>query len=238
MSISTDRQKQILRIIPYVILVALSQYEVNYNAWQTFSNKSTTGRRRREKTRILWSTVCKCIIDKQFRRMFRMTRACFQQLCAKIIMQIGESNFKSESYIDDFLMNKNRMFMAHQKTSGGYISGETKLTITLRLLAGGDACDLGILFDVSFKHCNKIMYLVLSKWINKTKIGGIDMYKYLDDDAAMQKVSNGFSKRSDGLFQGSIGALDCWLVRIVCPSYWRDGYKNITGFFSEKVCMF
>ena len=127
--------------------------------------------------------------------------------------------------------------MAHQKTSCTYISGETKLAITLRLLAGGDACDLGILFDVSFKHCNKIMYLVLSKWINITKIGGIDMYKYLEDDEAMQKISDDFSKRSDGLFKGSIGALDGWLVRIVHPSYWRDGYKNITVFFSLKGFM-
>ena len=74
-----------------------------------------------------------------------MTRVCFQLLCAKIISQIGESNFKSESYINAFLLNKNKMFMAHQKTSGRCISSKIKLAITLQLLAGGNACDLGIL---------------------------------------------------------------------------------------------
>ena len=200
MPILREKKNFILTIIPFLFYVAFSQYEANYNAWKVYIIKSKSIQKCRVKNRILWSTVCKRISDKQFRWMFRMTRVCFQLLCAKIISQIGERNFKSESYIDAFLLTKNKMFLAHEKTSGGYISGETKLEIALQLLAGGDACDLGILFDVSFKHCNKIMYHVLSKWINKTKIGGIDMYKYLDDDAAMQKVSNGFSKRSYGLF--------------------------------------
>ena len=44
------------------------------------------------------------------------------------------------------------MFKAHQKTSGGFIPEEFKLAIALRLLAGGSALDLSVIFDVSESH--------------------------------------------------------------------------------------
>ena len=62
----------------------------------------------------------------QFRRMFRMSRERFYNLCQNIITNVGESKFKSESYIIAFLKGQDRMFIAHGKTSGGYISGEQR----------------------------------------------------------------------------------------------------------------
>ena len=53
------------------------------------------------------------------------------------------------------------MYCAQVETSGGYISEEVKLVITLRLLAGGDALDLGVLFDVSSNYCRDIFNYVL-----------------------------------------------------------------------------
>ena len=125
------------------------------------------------------------------------------------------------------------MYEANTKTTDGYISGEVKLAITLRRLAGGDALDLGVIFDVQTDHCNKIMYEVLLKWIMKTDIGDLNMSKYLGDKQAMSKVSAGFSKRSNGLLIGAIGAIDGWLVRIVRPG-WRDRIVNPVTFFSRK----
>ena len=142
--------------------------------------------------------------------MFRMTRKCFGELCSNITTLVGEKEFKSESYIDAFLADKDRMFMAHEETSGGYISGETKLGLTLRLLAGGDALDLGVMFDIHPRYCVQIMIYVLSKWILKPKLGGINMYEYLSDEEAMIRVSDGFSKHSNGIFKRVIGALDGW----------------------------
>ena len=126
------------------------------------------------------------------------------------------------------------MFMAHEKGSGGYVSGKIKLAITLWILAGGDACDLAVIFGLYPKHCNIIMQNVLKNWIIATKIGGIDIYSYLSNKEAMSNVSNGFSHRSNEVLTGAIGALDGWLVRIVRPSLWRDGFKNVTAFFSRK----
>ena len=115
----------------------------------------------------------------------------------------------------------NKMYIAKEKSHGGYISGEVKLGITLRLLAGGSALDLGVIFNVTPNHCNTIMLYVLSNWIIRVNIGDINMGDYLYDNDAMTKVSDGFSKRSNGAFKGAIGALDGWLVRILCPSLQR-----------------
>ena len=52
------------------------------------------------------------------------------------------------------------------------------------------------------------MFYVLSRWIIKPKIGGINLYQYLNDEAAMNKANVGFAKRSNGILKGIIGAFD------------------------------
>ena len=43
---------------------------------------------RRKKKRIKWSTVGERVGDKQFWRMFRMTRKCFAELCTNIATSV------------------------------------------------------------------------------------------------------------------------------------------------------
>ena len=96
--------------------------------------------------------------------MLRMSRPCFQLLFQKIISKVGENKFKSEQYIDAFLLQPNNplksrsasMHNAHVQTSGGYVCGEVKLGITFHMMAGGDALDLGALFDISPNWCKHI----------------------------------------------------------------------------------
>ena len=47
-------------------------------------------------------------------------------------------------------------------------------------------------------------------------------------------MSNGFSKRSNGVLVGAIGAIDGWLVRIQRPSFRSDRIINPVSFFSRK----
>ena len=110
-----------------------------------------------------------------------MTQEAFSELCGLIIDAIGEDKFRSESYIERFLADKNCMYMDHCLSLGGFISGETRLAITLRLLSDSDACDIGVLFDISPYHCSKIMQNVLKDWINTHSIGGMNMSEYLTD---------------------------------------------------------
>ena len=95
---------------------------------------------RRKKTRESWAYLNTKISDVQFRRMFRMERSVFQELYRIIIAGVGESAFKSESYINEalraeveYFCRESSMYRAHLATSGGYIPGEVKLAICLRL---------------------------------------------------------------------------------------------------------
>ena len=128
-----------------------------------------------------------------------------------------------------------RMHQAHVSTSGGYVSGEAKLGITLRMLAGGDSLDLGALFDISISHCRAIFLDVIVHWIYDANIGNINMDAYLNNPEALERVSHGFAQRSNGILVGAIGAIDGWLVKISKPSRRWDGHiKNVVGFFSRK----
>ena len=221
-----------------IVLILISLYLCSYYSILKENEKrsaiSSRATSRRGKVRKPWSYVDDILSDRQFRRMFRMTRECFDLLVDKIKISIGEKRFKSESYIDCFLNHPGQMQYANVRTTGGFISGETKLGITLRLLAGGDALDLGLIFDISSNWCLVILYEVLQEWLVDTKIGGIDIKSYLNNEDAMAAVSEGFSKRSNGVLKGAIGALDGWLVRIQRPSYYFDKITNPVAFFSRK----
>ena len=106
-----------------------------------------------------------------------MTKSCFALLCQRVIIGIGEENLKSKAYIDAFMRGKDKMYDAHAKSTGGYISGEVKLTIMLRLLTGGDSLDLAVICDVYPDHCNMIMYEVLKNWILNPNLGNLNMLK-------------------------------------------------------------
>ena len=71
----------LLSVLPLLLYYTLSQYKANYDAWELHQCLSKYAKKRRVKKRIKWSTVGERISDKQFRRMFRMTRKCFAELC-------------------------------------------------------------------------------------------------------------------------------------------------------------
>ena len=203
-------------------------------------HRSHSALHRRKIKRTTWEEFNTKVTDVHFRRMFRMTRDCFSMLCNRIIVHVGESNFKSEAYLDAYLRDNSyndtftRMHHAHLSTSGGYISGEVKLAIAIRMLAGGSALDLAVIFDVSVSHCKSIFIDVLHNWIIKSNIGNINMKRYLNDEVELDRVSNGFSQRSNGILTGAIGAIDGWLVKIQRPSEKRDLISNPSSFFSRK----
>lgn len=111
--------------------------------------------------------------------MFRMTRDYFSLLYNKIIAGVGERVFKSESYIDDLLYNKDQIYDANVHTTGGYIFGEVKVGITIRILSGGTALELEVFFYIISNHCHKILYEVLLQWIIKNDICNTNMDVYL-----------------------------------------------------------
>ena len=144
---------------------------------------------------------------KQFRRYFRMERYCFNLLVATIKDNAGEENFKSEQYIQNLESN---IHTAHKKSTGGYISGEIKLALTLRLLAGGSYLDLELLFEVSFSYSYQIFHHLLDNLILTEDFMDIKGLDYIEDEASMDEVLRKFVANSQGIFSGCIGALDGW----------------------------
>ena len=203
-------------ILPVIFMIIFRQYCEQKTKLIISMEKSEQALKRRIKKRIRWSVLLERISDTHFCRMFRMTPECFRLLCCRITASIGESNFKSEAYIDAFLIREgivhDRLSIiarAHIASSGGFISGKVKTGITLRMLAGGSALDIAILF-----HVQKIFLSVLNDWVICSNLGNIYVESYLKNAEAMKKVAIGFSRRSDGVLRDAIGAFNCWLMRI------------------------
>ena len=216
------------------VFCLLVQYEHDIKYKDMCLKRSEIALRRRKKNRVRWDDVSSRMSKYQFRRMFRMSINCFEELCQTIICAIGEKKFKSQHYIDAFLVDKSSIYEANRLATGGYVSGEIKLAVTIRLLAGGDALDLAVIFDIYPTHILKIFEEVLSEWIIDPNLGQMDILKYLCDKDAMARVSHGFSKRSNGVLKGVIGAIDGWLVKIRRPNHHCDDITNAVPYFSRK----
>jgi hypothetical protein len=158
-----------------------------------------------------------------------MSKVLFQQLVDDICAAVGADMFKSEQYIqqriDENLLfpdQSKNIFKAHYDSTGGFVSGEIKLAITLRILGGATYLDCSLFFEVSFNHAHKIFKDVIDNWIRHPLVGSINGIKYCSDDDAMSAVALQFAQSSRGIICGCIGALDGWLVKIKKPGR-RDG---------------
>ena len=126
-----------------------------------------------------------------------------------------------------------KMMKAHHVSTGGFVSGEVKLALTLRLLAGGSYLDLSLLYEVSPTNVYDIFHDVIKNWLldkNLVDISGID---YVTDEERLEKVALEFARKSEGLFNGCIGAIDGWIVKIRKPTA-KDNVLNPGSFFSRK----
>jgi hypothetical protein len=188
-----------------------------------------------------WSAFVERLTERQFRRYFRMSKELFTILCRQIEGCIGSAQFKGEEYLEgimnpqhrDQVHHRNNILFAHAHTTGGIISGEVKLAVTLRILGGGSYLDLALLFESSFNHTHKIVKHVVKNWLTHESFYPINGIAYCQDDEKMEEVALQFSRASRGVINGCIGALDGWVVKIKKPSA-RDGVENPQSFYSRK----
>ena len=146
--------------------------------------------------------------------------------------------FKSEEYLDNILNNPREgsamnIVFAHANSTGGFISGEIKLAITLRVLGGGSYLEAALLFEASFNHTHKIVTDTVQKWFAHELFYPINGIEYCRDDDRMQEVALQFARASNCVINGCIGALDGWVVKIQRPSQ-RDGVHDPSSFYSRK----
>ena len=186
-----------------------------------------------------WNSFKQSISKKHFTRMFRMPIECFDSLCNVITDNVGPKNFCSEDYIKYHLKCKESqiaiMYHAHTKTAGGYICGEVKLAITLRLLAGSSYLDLACVFNVFYTHVYQIFHYVLKNWLCHDFVFKYQLADIMNcEEKLFDSVRHFSSGRNGGTLCGIIGALDGWLVKIKCPSLKQDSVTNPAGYFSRK----
>ena len=223
-----------------VALIQLHLLCVQIRAKQDSLRRSEIARKRiAGRNRTNWAAFSQSLHDEHFKRMFRMPRACFKDLCSVIEKRVGERIFCSEKFVKEELANGTgklaNIFRAHKKTSGGYICGEVRLAITLRMLAGASYLDISCIFGVSYKHVHTIFMHVLKYWLCNDSVYKYKLSDILENELDMYNVSKFFaSGRSGGILAGVLGALDGWLVKIQCPSLNRDGVSNCGGYFSRK----
>ena len=202
--------------------------------------KSREAKKRFHRIRRNWCQFKHSITKKHFNRMFRMPVECFDLLCKLIESNVGPENFRSEEYITYNLdvvssSKSGNIYKAHKETSGGYICGEVKLAITLRILAGASYLDIACIFNVNYTHVYAIFHHVLMNWLCSDFIYKYELIDIINDENKMFDVAKHFaSGRNGGTLCGIVGALDGWLVKIKCPSLKQDGVSNSGGYFSRK----
>ncbi|KAL7501986.1 hypothetical protein ACHAXN_000114, partial [Cyclotella atomus] len=166
--------------------------------------------------RTSWRVFQTRLTDKQFRHYFRMERECFEYLCQQIIANVGEGEFKSEKYLNELKhgdivgikVKDTNIANAHIHSTGGFVSSEVKLALTLRLLAGGSYMDLALLFAY------EILHHVIKEWILHDCLVKINGIEFCGDEERMGKVAREFAMKSNFVINGCIGAIDGWIVYI------------------------
>lgn len=185
-----------------------------------------------EKTRPTWTGFCNKVSDSHFQRQFRMSRNAFSNLCSTISRAVGEDTFRPEKS-----STTTRNFASLQ-SRGGLIPGEVKVAIGLRILAGGSYLDLMPLFDVSVPRIYDILNDFI-RWVLKTF--GFPLWGYIHNEnwAALRAIAEPFSYASNGVLNGTIGALDGLAVRIRAPKLSEvtdpGNYYCRKGFFALNV---
>ena len=88
-------QAIITHAISLLFLTLLVQYNDAIHYESMCQRRSEDAHNCRDKERVTWNEMAMCMSKYQFRRMFRMTRQCFDELCQTIICSVGEIQFKS-----------------------------------------------------------------------------------------------------------------------------------------------
>jgi hypothetical protein len=172
--------------------------------------------------------------ESRFRRYFRMPRVAFATFCATIIDAVGADVFKPESSFDPVEQEGDRRRHGGAiDTCGGPMSGEVRVAIFLRLLAGASYLDLMVIFQVTHDPVYRSFRMV-SEWVNTSfhfplvaalENGNLDYFKSVASSFAMGT--------SRGHFNGCIGALDGIAIRIRRPTLSRD-LRDPGAYFCRK----
>ena len=198
--------------------------------------KEATARRCLEH-RIKWDNYSGNMPEDIFRRNFRMEKRCFIALRETIINAVGHRTFKLQEYLElleKLSTNEGVIYRAHKVSCGGYVCGEVKLAMVLRMLAGASYLDISEIFHIKRFEVYPILREVINNWICNDLVINIDWEAYFSNKQEMKRNANEFVKSSHGTFKNCVGALDGWLVKITKPVYDKDTMPSPPSYYSRK----
>jgi hypothetical protein len=220
-AVAAKNRRQNNDLVQYVLL------EQRRRRWKKSSFPRYRSPRHIRKT---WTEFCETIDDTMFRRMFRMSKDSFERLCKIVCDVVGENTFRPEAFLETGTYLT--CLQAANDYNGGFISGELKIALTIRMLAGASYLDLMFGFTISRATLYREFDIVIG-WINESFNFQLAKFLKNKDVDSLQKVSTDFSQFSSGVFSGIIGALDGIAIRIRCPSA-SDGVSDPGNYWTRK----
>jgi hypothetical protein len=136
-----------------------------------------------------------------------MKKTSFNRLCQKIKSKVGRWSFKSDN--DPYVLHRAGCY-----DRGGAISGEVKVALFLRVLAGSSYLDVADTFDIYETNVMGYFYEVVD-WVNETFEFEYDVQNF----SLLREIAWGFSKFSNNVLEGCIGAIDGIAIRIRRPYF-------------------
>ena len=152
------------------------------------------------------------LTDSQYTRMFRLDRAAFCQL----LIRVNEI----APVVDD------RKAIA---SSGSSISGEIRLAVTLRWLAGASYLDLCFGWGLSVSS----FFSVLWSTMEAIELA-IPLSYPINDIARLQEIGDEAAAATHGAFSGFAGAIDGLVVRTRSPH--KNECDNPAAYRNRKGC--
>ena len=135
--------------------------------------------------------------DAIFEKMFRVDRSTFNELSELVDPIVKRNELKSI------------------QSSGSCIPTDTRLAVTLRWLAGGSYLDLCFAWGISiacFFSDRGVLWPTIEALDEVLKLGFP-----LNDISALEEISNGFNRHSNGIMNGCVLAIDGLAVRTRQP---------------------
>lgn len=185
-----------------------------------------------EKQRPSWDEFSNRLSDMKFQRNFRMPRNAFDRLCLQLEASVGDSCFRSESFLDNNMHGKKGKLLSMHAFYGGELPGEVKVAVTLRMLSGGSYLDLENIFCVCHRSVYASFHQVVD-WVVSSFQFNLPVQLEEKKWGELKLVSEKFAAKTGGLFWGAIGALDGLAIRIKCPTK-KDGINDPGNYFCRK----
>lgn len=194
-----------------------------YKHQQTLGSQHDGTKNRKHCQRDSWSVFQRRLNDVQFCWYFCMEREFFANVCECIRTNVGNHNFKSESYLDGFVAgcimqgHPSNILHEHEQKAGGFVSGEVKLALTLKLLVCGLYMNLALMFGVCSSIAYEIFHKVIKHWNWMIVWGRFMELIIVRIRDHMRQVGLDIVVASNNANNCCIGAIDDWIVKIRKP---------------------